>query len=117
MKFRDLAPEICRQRLIIEGESHQPLLREEMHNFLVELSHDLDMEPFYGPVSSYSPEYGWCAFMHWVTSGVHMYFWEDRNPCFFSIDIYTCKPFDEEDAVNCVRKFFGSRLVDVVWKE
>ena len=44
------------------------------------------------PVTHRSDRYGWAGWVHWETSGAHFYAWED--PLFFSVDIYTCKPFD-----------------------
>ena len=38
-------------------------------------------------------QFGWAGWVHWETSGVHLYAWE-QPMLFFSVDIYTCKAFD-----------------------
>ena len=48
--------------------------------------------------------------IHWEASGVHVYAWEEPL-LFFSVDIYTCKPFDRGAAVDYTRKFFDATTV------
>jgi len=55
--------------------------------------------------------------MHWKESGLHIYAWDNRTPKFFSIDIYTCKTFNPEDAVRYTEEFFGENLIKISWKE
>ena len=53
----------------------------------------------------------------WKESGMHIYAWDDRKPCFFSVDIYTCRAFDFQAPVDYTKQFFGDDLIEVVWKE
>ena len=59
------------------------------------------------PVTHQSPMYGWAGWIHWETSGAHFYAWE-KPFVFFSVDIYTCKPFDDVDAIGFTERFFGA---------
>ncbi len=116
--MRDLAPDIYRQRMIIEGRVVvSEVAAKEVIEILDKLCDDLQMEKLTGPTASYCEEYGWCGWMHWKTSGVHMYVWNEKRSNFFSIDIYTCKPFSCETAINTVKKYFGNHLQDIEWKE
>lgn len=111
--MRDLAPDVYRQRMIIEGTLSDAPHPRLMKRILSGLCDTLNMVALTKPVVNNCEEYGWCAYMHWKTSGVHMYVWEHRDPCFFSIDIYTCKEFKPEDAENYVKEFFGECLIDI----
>ncbi len=115
--WEDLAPDICRQRLIIEGTLNNVFLPEEMAQYAKEISQVLDMTLVTSPVLNYEPKYGWCAFVHWKESGMHIYTWENRTPKFFSVDIYTCKKFDPQHAVNYTKEFFGENLIKITYKE
>jgi len=114
--WKDLASDICRQRLIIEGTLTSPLRPEQMSDYVLQITDVLDMTYVTAPILNYEEVYGWCVYMHWKESGIHMYTWDHHDPPFFSVDIYTCKKFDPEDAVEFTRKFFKGQLVDIVWK-
>ena len=75
-KWEDLAPDICRQRLIIEGTLHNVFLPEEMTRYCGEISEVLNMTEVTSPICNYDPDYGWCAYTHWKESGMHIYAWE-----------------------------------------
>ena len=117
MKWKDLAPDICRQRIIVEGILNNPFKAEDMTRYCSEITSVLDMTAVTAPSCNYDPMYGWCAYMHWKESGLHVYAWDDRKPPFFSIDIYTCKEFDPQHVINYTREFFGDNLIDLSWKE
>lgn len=115
--MRDLAPDVFRQRMIIEGETKEIIKPEDIKLLLDKLCNNLDMVALTAPTLSYCEDYGWCGHMHWVTSGVHMYTWANRKPPFFSIDIYTCKEFSKRHAVEAVTEFLGDNMTELVWKE
>ena len=115
--WNDLAPEICRQRMITEGTLHNPFDPADMVRYSKEISTVLNMTPVSEPTTNYAKEYGWCCFMHWKESGMHIYGWDNRKPPFFSIDIYTCKSFDNKVVVRYTEEFFGDNLIKLVWKE
>ena len=116
-RWRDLAPDIVRQRLVIEGTLDTPFKPEDMTKYCNEISEVLNMTPISSPMCNHAPQYGGCTFMHWKESGMHIYSWDDRDPSFFSIDIYTCKEFDVDQAIEYTQDFFGNDLIDLVWKD
>ena len=115
--FTDLAPDICRQRLVVEGTLHNVFLPEHMTIYCQEITRVLKMTSVTAPICNHAPEYGWCTYMHWKESGMHIYSWDNRNPSFFSVDIYTCKFFNPLSVINYTKEFFGDNLIKLVWKE
>jgi len=113
----DLAPDICRQRIVVEGTLHNPFTPEQMTQYCQEITKVLNMTAVTTPVCNYEANYGWCAYMHWKESGMHIYGWDNRKPPFFSIDIYTCKPFAYKSVINYTEEFFGDNLIKLTWKE
>lgn len=106
-EMTDLAPDIHRQRLVVEGLVDEPIGREQIEQYLAELSEVLDMTTVLAPVTHQSERFGWAGWIHWETSGAHFYAW-DQPVLFFSVDIYTCKWFSPERAVNFTREFFAA---------
>ena len=116
-KMKNLAETIFRQRLIMEGLIEKNIPPSLMVEYLEDLSDELDMVPLTAPACSYHADHGWCSHMHWITSGVHMYTWEHHKPIFFTVDVYTCKPFDDSVAVSFTKNFFKSKgLIALVHK-
>lgn len=109
--MRDLAPEIYRQRLVIEGYPLKEITDTEIKTYLTQLSKVLDMVAITEPVTHRSDKYGEAAWIHWETSGAHFYAW-DVPVLFFSVDIYTCKQFNPEDAVAYTRDYFNASEVE-----
>jgi hypothetical protein len=112
--MKDLAPEIYRQRAVIEGYPTAPLKAKEIKEYLKKLSDVLDMKTLIEPVTHRSDLYGEAAWIHWETSGAHFYAW-DVPRLFFSVDIYTCKKFDVKDAVAFTKEYF--KATDIEYKE
>ncbi|MDX2776648.1 S-adenosylmethionine decarboxylase [Streptomyces caniscabiei] len=112
--MKDLAPDIYRQRLVIEGYPEKPISDEEIKRYLSALSIQIDMKQLIEPVTDRSDLYGWAGWIHWETSGAHFYAWEQPK-LFFSVDIYTCKAFKAEDAVAFTKDFFNAS--EIVYKE
>jgi hypothetical protein len=109
--MKDLAPEIYRQRAVIEGYPNHSLSDQEIKDYLSGLSDALDMHKLNEPVTHRSPKYGEAAWIHWETSGAHFYAW-DQPRLFFSVDIYTCKAFDINDAIEFTKNFFAIQHVE-----
>ena len=103
--FVDLAPDIHRQRLVVEGSPARIVTDADIRTYLAELTEVIGMTPLMEPVTHRSPTYGWAGWIHWETSGAHFYAW-DEPELFFSVDIYTCRAFDDGDAVAFTRAFF-----------
>jgi len=103
-EWRDLAPEIVRQRLVIEGVPARPISAGQIRRYLSALSREIDMVQLLEPVTHRSDLYGWAGWIHWETSGAHFYAWEQPR-LFFSVDVYACKAFDVDTAVAFTRDF------------
>jgi S-adenosylmethionine decarboxylase len=108
---RKIAPDIFRQRLLIEGYYTGDVGRSGVATFLTDLAAELGLRAYAEPVI-YSPEgqgsaenQGFDAFLPLIDSGIAAYFWSRRR--FFSIVLYTCKPFDEDRAVRFTRQFLS----------
>jgi S-adenosylmethionine decarboxylase len=111
--FRDLAPSIHRQRLVVEGFPSFVISDAHIKDYLSELSVVTGMTTLIEPVTHVSDLYGWAGWIHWETSGAHFYSWE-RPVSFFSVDVYTCKAFDPATVVTYTRDYFGA--TDIVAK-
>ena len=112
--YRDLAPMITRQRLVVEGYPTFTITDEHIKDYLSRLSVVTDMITLIEPVTHVSDLYGWAGWIHWETSGAHFYSWE-RPVTFFSVDIYTCKAFDPAKVVAFTERYF--RTTQIVAKE
>ena len=109
--MKDLAPTIYRQRLVIEGKPKDSLDSLIIEDYLSQLSGVLKMKTLLSPVTHLSDKFGWAGWIHWESSGAHFYAW-DKPVLFFSVDIYTCKKFDNQQAVEFTRDFFGAKKIE-----
>ena len=108
--MQDLAPDIYRQRLVVEGLCPDPIDAVTISAYLSRLSTAIDMVQLIEPVMHQSPLYGWAGWIHWETSGAHFYAW-DTPRRFFSVDVYACKPFAAETVVELTREWFAATEV------
>jgi hypothetical protein len=108
--MKDLAPDIYRQRLVIEGYPEKPISDEDIKAYLSALSTQTGMVQLITPITHRSDLYGWAGWIHWETSGAHFYAWEQPR-LFFSVDIYTCKAFNPEDTVAFTEKYFNTTQI------
>jgi S-adenosylmethionine decarboxylase len=108
--WQDLAPDILRQRLVIEGVPARPVDDALIRSYLSALSRVVDMVQLLEPVTHRSDLYGWAGWIHWETSGAHFYAWEQPR-LFFSVDVYTCKVFDVDTAVSFTQDFLSAGTV------
>jgi hypothetical protein len=106
----DLAPAIFRQRLVVEGRCALPVSDVAIRRYLSELSSVCEMTTLLDPMTHRSDQFGWAGWIHWENSGAHFYAWE-QPLLFFSVDIYTCKPFDGERVVAFTSGFFAADVV------
>lgn len=108
----NLSPEIFRKRLIIEGKYTTIIENESFVNdFLINLSKEMKMTIINGPhISSATGKAiplhdGYEGSLVWAESGANTYIWTKFNFC--TIDIYSCKEFDTNKAIEFVKKSFG----------
>lgn len=108
--MKNIAPDIFRQRLLIEGFYTTSIDQQVLRDYLLGLATSLNLRA-YGEPTIYSPagqgkeeNQGFDAFLPLIDSGIAAYIWSNRS--FFSVVIYTCKGFDEDAAVEYSRSFF-----------
>ena len=109
--MKDLAPNIVRQRLVIEGIPSAVIDADQIKDYLSKLSDEIGMITLIDPITHRSDTYGEAGWIHWETSGAHFYAW-DQPKLFFSVDIYTCKEFDIDNAVNFTRDYFKAETIE-----
>lgn len=102
---KDLAPQILRQRQIVEGYPAFVITDQHIKDYLTKLSDIAGMKTLIEPVTHESETYGWAGWIHWETSGAHFYAWE-KPMLFFSVDIYTCKAFDPKKVTAFTKEYF-----------
>ena len=112
--WKNLAPNIIRQRVIIECTTKKLVEPEQIKDYLLKLAEVTKMEVMSGPVTSSAHEMGWSGWIHWKTSGAAAYSYPG-TPALFTVDCYTCKPFSAEGAAEFTRKYFNA--IELVWKE
>jgi S-adenosylmethionine decarboxylase len=112
--WRDLAPMIHRQRLVVEGTCREPITDERIRSYLSRLSVVCRMNPLMEPATHRSERHGWAGWIHWENSGAHFYAWE-QPMLFFSVDIYACKPFDPVAAAQFTGDYLDA--LEVVARE
>lgn len=108
--MRDIAPDIFRQRLIIEGYYSIAVTREVIEKFLLGVAEHLGLRT-YGEAVIFSPSgmgkdenQGFDAFVPLVDSGISAYVWASQR--FFSILVYSCKEFDASSALEFTSAYF-----------
>ena len=114
MTWKNLAPDLVRQRLMIEGTTERIVEPEQISSYLLALADVTKMEVLQGPHTGNAHEMGYSGWIHWKTSGSHFYSYPG-TPALFTVDIYTCKPFSPEEVVEFTRKYFNA--IEIVWKE
>lgn len=110
--IKNLAPNVFRQRLLIEGFYAIDVSRESLEKYLLNVAEHLELRTYgkpiiFAPASGMGKEEnaGYDAFVPLIDSGISAYFWSSAK--FFSIVIYTCKGFDEQAAINFTREYFA----------
>ncbi|MBD2451329.1 hypothetical protein H6G76_30225 [Nostoc sp. FACHB-152] len=110
--MKNLAPSIFRQRLLIEGFYTIDLDKQILEKYLLNLAAHLNLRTYgepivFVPASGMGKEEnsGYDAFVPLIDSGISAYIWS--NAKFFSIVIYTCKGFDQQEAIEFTSKYFA----------
>ena len=106
--MRDLAPDITRQRLLIEGHFAAAIDRPAVERYLLGLAEHLALTTYgtpviHSPAGAGKPEnQGFDAFIPLIDSGISLYVWSARR--FFAVLLFTCKRFDVERALEFTRR-------------
>jgi hypothetical protein len=111
--MRDLAPDIVRQRLLIEGLYGREVRREDVERYLVDVAAHLSLRTYGDPIvhapggMGKDSNEGFDAFIPLIDSGISLYVWSKRR--FFAVVLFTCKAFDSQAALDFTRTFFAAR--------
>ncbi len=113
-----IAPDILRQRLLIEAYYQAEIDQKKIIQFLKEIAGHLDLriyaEPIVHVTEEGGPNQGYDGFVPLYDSGISVYVWTAKK--FMSIILYTCKNFDINDAVAFVKNDFKT-TDELEWKE
>jgi S-adenosylmethionine decarboxylase len=114
--MKNLAPDITRQRLMLEGFYTVEVNPAVIEDYFNAVTKALNLR-MYGKPIIFSPSgegrddnQGYDAFVPLIDSGISAYFWSKKK--FFSGIIYTCKAFDETIAAQTTKEFFGIKEVE-----
>jgi S-adenosylmethionine decarboxylase len=120
--MKNLEPQLLRKRLIIEGYHSIEINEQLIKDYLLNLTKAIGMRPesdvfIFSPNEMGNPlHHGLNGFIAWVESGCHIYTWDtSTSPNFFTVDIYSCKNFLNEKAVNFTKNFF--KATDLTFEE
>ncbi len=113
-KWKNLAPELTRQRVIIEGTTNTIVKPEEIKKFLDKLAEVTHMEKLSGPYAYSAHDMGYGGWIHWKSSGAAFYSYP-TEPALFTVDCYTCKPFSAEEAAAFTKEYL--KAIELVWQE
>ncbi len=110
--MKNLAPNIFRQRLLIEGFYTTEMSEEVLEKYLLNIAKHLNLRTYgkpiiFSPASGMGREEnaGYDAFVPLIDSGISVYVWSNAKFC--SIAIYTCKGFNEQAAIEFTREYFA----------
>jgi S-adenosylmethionine/arginine decarboxylase-like enzyme len=108
---KNLAPQIFRQRLLVEGYTNVVVSRDMLEAAMTGLASHLGLRAYAAPVifspgdAARADNQGFDAFLPLVDSGISLYYWSSAR--FVSVLLYTCKRFDEAQAIDYLRRAFG----------
>ena len=106
----NIAPDIFRKRLLIEGFFTMEVSEVNLKEYFSHITHELGLrtygEPIIHQTSGKGKEInqGYDAFVPLINSGIYIGVWV--NPKFLSTILYTCADFDDQKAVQLVKEFF-----------
>lgn len=114
--MRDLAPDIVRQRLLIEGIFERQVDRNEVERYLVDIAARLSLRTYGRPIvhapsgAGKDENEGFDAFIPLIDSGISLYVWSKRR--FFAAVLFTCKAFDAQAALDFTEQFFEASEIE-----
>jgi len=114
--MENLAPNITRQRLLIEGFYNINVDKSSIKNYFKEITDSLKLR-MYGKPIIFSPRdegkeenQGYDAFVPLIDSGISVYIWSASK--FLSIIIFTCKVFNENKALEITKNYFEIEKIE-----
>jgi len=110
--MKDLAPDIVRQRLLIEGIYTASIDRDAVEEYLTGVAAHLGLRTYGTPIvhapggAGKDDNQGFDAFIPLINSGISLYVWSRKR--FFAAVLFTCKSFDTQAALDFTRRHFGA---------
>ena len=104
----DIAPNIFRKRLLIEGYFRAEVTEEYLRAYFAHVTTELGLRTYGDPIihqtcgAGKEINQGFDGFVPLVDSGIYIGVW--MNQKFLSTIVYTCGEFDNEKAVRLVRE-------------
>ena len=108
--MKNLAPDIARQRLMIEGFYSRDVDEAVIAEYFSTITRSLNLTMYREPIilspggRGKAVNQGYDAFAPLIDSGISVYVWS--GPAFLSLIIYTCKDFDEQVAIDVTKNFW-----------
>ncbi|MFA5799981.1 MAG: S-adenosylmethionine decarboxylase [Candidatus Peribacteraceae bacterium] len=109
--MRNLAPQVVRQRLLIEGLFDCPVDEARIAGYFETLTRALGLKMYASPMiyslagMGRTQNQGYDAFVPLIDSGISAYFWNEAR--LLSVLIYSCRAFDAEKAAAVAREYFN----------
>jgi len=109
--LKDLAPDIVRRRLLIEGLYSKAVDEAAVEKYLIDVAAHLGLRTYGRPIV-HSPDagrpenQGFDAFIPLIDSGISLYVWSQRR--FFAAVLFSCKDFDVNAALRFTRDYFAA---------
>ncbi|WP_080806619.1 S-adenosylmethionine decarboxylase [Halomicronema hongdechloris] len=114
--MKDLAPQITRQRLLIEGCYTTDVDRDTIAAYLLGVAAHLGLRAYGTPIIhapgglGKAENQGFDAFIPLIDSGISLYVWSSAK--FFATVLFTCKAFDTQQAVDYTWQFFQAHALE-----
>ncbi|HEV7609610.1 MAG TPA: S-adenosylmethionine decarboxylase [Steroidobacteraceae bacterium] len=118
--MRDLAPDIVRQRLLIEGLYSRDVDQAVVERYLIDIAAHLGLRTYGKPIvhstvgvpgeAGKAENQGFDAFIPLIDSGISLYVWSQKR--FFAAVLFTCKRFDVNAALRFTRDFFVATEIE-----
>jgi S-adenosylmethionine decarboxylase len=114
--MKDLAPDIVRQRLLIEGLYELDVDEAAVKRYLIEVAARLGLRTSGEPIvhapggAGKDSNEGFDAFIPLIDSGISLYVWTKLR--FFAAVLFTCKKFDTRAALDFTREYFRGEAME-----
>ena len=108
--MKNIAPDIYRKRLLLEGYFTIEVSSATLHEFFSFITSSLNLKIYGEPIihttsgKGKDTNQGYDAFVPLIDSGIYISVWAKQK--FLSMIIYTCKDFDEDRAATLTSEFF-----------
>lgn len=114
--MRDLAPDILRQRLLIEGHYTAEVDSAAVEQYLLGLAAHLELRTYGRPIvhapggAGKAENEGYDAFIPLIDSGISLYVWSRKR--FFAAVLFTCRHFDVQRALTYTSGYFRAAQLE-----